>query len=77
VKDPLHTQIKGRSCHNSNVVVQTNDVNNNGGGHMTEGMMVMVCVNGFMFIDMWQGSTIPIISFDYLPRLSAEKNVRP
>lgn len=44
---------------------------------MTEGMMVMVGVDGFMFIDMRQESAIPIISFDYFPRLHAEKNVRP
>lgn len=44
---------------------------------MTEGMMVMVGVDGFMCIDMRQESTIPLISFDYLPQLSAEKNVWP
>lgn len=44
---------------------------------MTEGMMVMVGVDGFMFIDMRQESTVPIISFDYLPQLSAEKIVWP
>ena len=42
---------------------------------MTEGMIVMVGVNGFMFTDMWQESTIPIISFDYLPLLCEEKSV--
>jgi len=41
---------------------------------VTEGMMVMVGVDGFM---LRQESTIPIISFDYLPQLSAEKNVWP
>ena len=41
---------------------------------MTEGMMVMVGVDGFM---LRQESTIPIIAFDYLPQLSAEKNVWP
>jgi len=44
---------------------------------VTEGMMVMVGVDGFMFIDMRQESTVPIISFDYLLQLSAEKNVQP
>jgi hypothetical protein len=44
---------------------------------VTEGMMVMVGVDGFMFIDMRQESTIPIISLDYLPQLCAEKNVGP
>jgi hypothetical protein len=44
---------------------------------VTEGMMVMVGVDGFMCIDMRQESTIPLISFDYLPQLSAEKNVWP
>jgi hypothetical protein len=43
-----------------------------GGGHVTEGMMVMFGVNGFML----RYVTIPIVSFDYLPQLSAEENVR-
>jgi hypothetical protein len=41
---------------------------------VTKGMMVMVGVDGFM---LRQEITIPVISFDYLPQLFAEKNVRP
>jgi len=41
---------------------------------VTKGIMDIVGVDGFT---LRQESTIPLISFDYLPQLSAEENVRP